>query len=382
MMLRNLLPFLAVLPASIYSLLTLWCGRSFFTDKKGKITGKIDTTIPVTIMKPVKGMDEGSYENFASFCLQKYDGSVQLLFALSDPDDPALPVIYRLIKDFPDKDINISINCKIHGTNYKISNLINAFPLVKNDIIIICDSDIRVENSFLNSVVSHFSGSEVGLVTSPYRTSKVHGVSTAFEALGFTTEMIPNVVTALKLEGLSFALGAAMTFRRQALEDIGGLEALVDFLADDYQLGNRIYHAGWKLLLDDQFVESVLKPETLSGILSRQLRWARTMRVSRPGGYLASGITLPGLGILAAMIAGNIPAALTSITFLYLIRFSVATFFSQRYVEDKLLPAWLWLLPFRDLLAFSSWLLAFAGNSVTWRGERFEVMPSGKLQKK
>ncbi len=379
-MLRNLLPFLAVLPAAAYSLITLWCGWSFFIDKKVKREGNLKKALPVTVMKPVKGMDEGSYENFASFCLQNYDAPVQLLFSLSDPDDPALSVIRRLIKNFPDHDISISINEKIHGLNYKISNLINAFPLVKNDIIIICDSDIRVENSFLNSVVSHFSDSTVGLVTSPYRTSKVYGISTAFEALAFTTEMVPNVVTALKLEGLSFALGAAMTFRRQALEDIGGLDALVDFLADDYQLGNKIYHAGWKLLLDDQFVESVLKPETLSNILSRQLRWARTMRVSRPIGYLASGITLPGLGILATLAAGSIPAALTSVAFLYLIRFSVATFFSRKCIEDKLLPAWLWLLPFRDLLAFSSWLLAFTGNSVTWRGHRFKVLQNGKLK--
>ena len=293
----NLLPFLVILPASIYSLLTLWCGWLFFRDQG--VPGKRHDTA-ISILKPVKGMDEGSYENFASFCRQDYAAPQQLIFCLAAADDPALEVIQQLMADFPCYDICLNIDPTIHGPNYKVSNLINAFPQAKYDLLMICDSDIRVESTFLQSVTAHFSIPGVGLVTSPYRSSMVHGAVTAFEALAFTSEMVPNVVTALKLEGLSFALGAAMTFRRQALKDIGGLEALVDYLADDYQLGNQIHCAGWQLKLDHQFVESMLKPESPATIFSRQLRWARTMRVSRPGGYLASGITLPGLATITA----------------------------------------------------------------------------------
>jgi ceramide glucosyltransferase len=383
--LPELLPFLAVLPATVYSLLTLWCGREFFEGQgsggKGQKSLASYTSLPLSILKPVKGMDEGSYENFASFCRQEYDAPLQLIFCVADAADPVIEVIQQLTADFPDHTISLNIDPVIHGPNYKVSNLINGFPRTKYDLLMICDSDIRVEPTFLQSVTSPFHDPAVGLVTSPYRSSTVHGPVTAFEALAFTTEMVPNVVTALKLEGLSFALGAAMTFRRQALQDIGGLEALVDYLADDYQLGNKIHRAGWQLVLDHQFVESMLKPESLGAILSRQLRWARTMRVSRPGGYLASGITLPGLAIIVALLVGPLVSAVAAITVLYLVRFLVTTLFSQRYVEDALLPRWGWLLPLRDVLAFSTWLLAFTGNHVNWRGHGFRILPGGKLKK-
>jgi ceramide glucosyltransferase len=382
----NLLPFLAILPASVYSVLTLWCGRDFFEGQgagvKGQKAAACTTSLPpaLSILKPVKGMDEGSYENFTSFCHQSYDAPVQLIFCVAADDDPAIATIQQLMADFPGHDISLNVNPTIHGPNYKVSNLINAFPVAKHDLLMICDSDIRVEPTFLQSVTSHFSTPGVGLVTSPYRSSTVHGAATAFEALAFTTEMVPNVVTALRLEGLSFALGAAMTFRRQALANIGGLEALVDYLADDYQLGNQIHRSGWQLVLDHQFVESMLKSETMGTIFSRQLRWARTMRVSRPGGYLASGLTLPGLAVILALLAGPLPLSLSAIALFYLIRLGTSTIFSRHYTKDYLLPRWSWLLPLRDLLAFVTWLLAFTGNRVSWRGHYFLILPNGKLK--
>lgn len=332
------------------------------------------------MMKPVRGVDQGSLENFTSFCLQNYSGRQQLLFCVADRDDPAIPVIKELILRFPNHDITLNINPKIHGPNRKISNLINSFHLVKYDLIMICDSDIRVTPDLLSSVTRHFHQENLGLVTSPYRSSELHGAVTALEGLAFCTEMIPNVVTAIRLEGLTFALGAAMTFRRDALASIGGLESLVAYLADDYQLGNRIHRAGWQLKMDDLFVESMLRPERLSEILQRQLRWARTMRVSRPGGFLASGITLPGLAILLALLLAPPVQAFIAILLLYIIRLGVSSCFSRYYVNDRLLPRWFWLLPLRDLLAFCTWLLSFCGNRVSWRDNRFIIQKDGKLQ--
>lgn len=372
----SLLPFGAVLPATAYSLLSLWCGWNFF---KGQASEGRGQGVAISILKPVKGLEEDSYQNFASFCSQTYPGAVQLIFAVAAADDPVVPVIRQLMADFPNQDISLQINATLHGPNYKVSNLINAFPVARYDLLMICDSDIRVAPTFLQSVTAHFGDPQMGLVSSPYRSSKVFGVATALEALAFTSEMIPNVLVARQLEGLSFALGAAMIFRRRALEDIGGLPALADYLADDYQLGHQINRAGWKLALDRQPVESILRPETVAGILQRQLRWARTMRVSRPGGYLASGITLPGLAILLALFTGPLAEALAAIILLYSVRLSVTTCFSRYWLADRLLPAWGWLLPLRDLLAFATWLLSFLGNRVSWRGQRFIVRPDGRL---
>lgn len=378
-MLRTLLPFLAIAPAAAYSLISLACGRNFF---RNQTSAAGSPPAPgVSILKPVKGMDADSYGNFASFCRQKYDGPLQMVFAVASADDPVVPVIRRLIADFPDTAIELVVNPAIHGPNYKVSNLINAFPATLHEIIIVCDSDIRVTPDYLGSVTAHFAETTTGLVTSLYRTSRVDSIATAVEATGFTSEMIPNVMVARQLEGLTFALGASMAVRRQALADIGGFEALADYLADDYQLGNKVHLAGWKIMLDSCFVESMVKAESLASVLSRQLRWARTMRASRPGGYLASGITLPFPGaLLASMLAPSFSSGLLAVTLLYAVRLSVTTVYSRTFARDNLLPGWLWLLPLRDMLGFCTWGLSFLGNRVEWRGARFKLRPGGTIE--
>jgi ceramide glucosyltransferase len=378
-MLRTLIPFMVILPALTYSLISLWCGVKYF-----KVQEKaLELPLPpnVTILKPVKGLDEESYHNFASFCRQKYSGELQLVFAVASADDEAIPLIHQLIADFSERDIALVINPALHGPNYKVSNLINALPHARHDIIVVCDSDIRVAPDYLQSVTAHFCDPRVGLVTSLYRTSAVHGIAAALEAIGFIAEMIPNVLVARRLEGLTFALGASMAVRREALLAIGGFEALAGYLADDYQLGNKIHHAGWRITLDPCFVECVSMPENLMAVLSRQLRWARTMRVSRPGGYLASGVTLSFPAVLLATVLAPSPlAGGAAVALLYVVRLSVCTLFSRRYVRDGLFPRWLWLLPLRDMLAFFAWALSFLGNRVEWRGSRFVLKPGGKIE--
>jgi ceramide glucosyltransferase len=377
---RTLLPFIICLPAAVYSLISLVCARRFFSTPE-TTSLRSATGTGVTVLKPVKGMDAGSFDNFASFCRQDYNGPLQMVFAAASADDPVIPVIRKLISDFPGHDIALVVDPAIHGPNYKVSNLINAFPRAKHDIIIVCDSDIRVPPGYLASVMSHFVDPRVGLVTSLYRTSNVCNMATAVEATGFTAEMIPNVLVALQLEGLSFALGASMAVQRGALASIGGFAALADYLADDYQLGNKIHRAGWRVALDGCFVESMMKAESLKAVLSRQLRWARTMRVSRPGGYLASGITLPFPAcVLALLIAPSLTTGLAAVGLLYAVRLTVNTIFSRQLVKDGLLPRWLWLIPLRDMLAFLCWALAFLGNRVEWRGTRFRLKAGGKIE--
>lgn len=375
-MLRTIIPYLLVAPPICYGLLTLACGRRFFR----RPPVEHDYLPPVTILKPVKGVDAESFENFASFCRQEYT-EWQVVFAAASAEDPAVPVIERLKAEFPDADIELVIDGRIYGPNYKVCNLINAFPMAKHDILIVCDSDIRVGPRYLREVAGPFRDPEVGLVTSLYRSPRTRNIATALEAMGFTTEMIPNVMVALRLEGLSFALGASMAVRREALERIGGFGALVDYLADDYQLGNMVHRAGYRLELSGYFVESVMKRETLAGVLSRQLRWARTMRCSRPGGYLASGLTQPVPAALLALVASGFSAAgWIAAGLLGLSRIVSGLVFSRRFVRDGLFPRLIWLLPLRDLLAFCTWALSFLGNRVVWRAHTFRVLPGGKIR--
>jgi ceramide glucosyltransferase len=374
-MIQQILPFLFISPPLAYALISLWCASDFFCRKKSTA----DHAPPVTIIKPVKGMDADSYDNFASFCCQDYP-EFQIIFAVASPADPAIPVIESLRIDFPAIDMDLVVDGRIHGPNYKVCNLINAWPLARHDLIIVCDSDIRVGDRYLQEVCAPFTDPRVGLVTSLYRSSAIPGGATAIEAMGFTAEMVPNVMVALRLEGLSFALGASMAVRREALAQIGGFPVLVDYLADDYQLGNKVHKAGWRLELSDYFVESVMHREDLANILSRQLRWARTMRVSRPGGYFASGLTLPfPAALLALIISGFTITGIAAALLLYAVRGLTALVFSRRYLRDGVFPRWLWLLPVRDMLAFAIWGLAFTGNRVRWRGHLFKLLPGGKI---
>jgi ceramide glucosyltransferase len=171
-----------------------------------------------------------------------------------------------------------------------------------------------------------------------------------------------------------------MAVRREALEKIGGFAALVDYLADDYQLGNKVHRAGWRLTLSDYFVESVMHRERISSILSRQLRWARTMRVSRPGGFFASGLTQPfPAALLVLIVSGWTFAGIAALLLLFAVRCLTALVFSRCYLRDGVFPRWFWLLPLRDLFAFITWTLAFTGQKVRWRGHLFRLLPGGKI---
>jgi ceramide glucosyltransferase len=376
MTLSSIIPFLVTAPALAYAGITLYCGRSFFA----RTPAPSGFTPPVSILKPVKGIDGDSFENFASFCRQDYP-QFQIVFAVASAGDPVIPVIERLRVAFPAVDISLVVDDSVHGANYKVCNLMHAYRQAKHPYLIVCDSDIRVGETFLEEVCAPFVDSQVDLVTSLYRSSDVTGIGCAVEALGFSAEMMPNVMTALKLEGLTFALGASMAVRREALERIGGFEALVDYLADDYQLGNMIHKAGYRLELSPFFVESMMRGnETVSEVVVRQLRWGRTMRVSRPGGYFASGITLPfPAAALAVVLSGFSPSGWAAAVLLYLVRGGVALCYSRLFVRDYLLPRWLWLLPLRDALSFAVWALSLVGSRVKWRGHLYRLMKGGKM---
>jgi ceramide glucosyltransferase len=374
-MTRALLPYLFILPSLAYSLVTLSAVRAFF--RREPKLGKTD--LPVSIIKPIKGLDANSHLILGSFCRQCYP-EFQIVFALQSEEDPCLPIIRQLMADYPKLDMELVINPEVNGPNGKVSNLINAFPYIKHDIIVIADSDVRVSVDCLAKISARFSDPEVGLVTSLYRGTDVHSPATAIEALGFTVEMMPNVIVAERLEGLSFALGAFVAIRKKALEAIGGFNVLADYLADDYQLGNLIHRAGWKVVLSGDFVECVMGKETLAAVLSRQLRWCRTMRASRPLGYFASGVTHPFPAVAASFaVAGFGQTAFAAVFLLYVFRGAILTFFSSSFVKDGLLPRYLWLLPLRDALSTVTWLAAFTGNRVRWRGENFTLKTDGKI---
>jgi ceramide glucosyltransferase len=230
---------------------------------------------PITILKPICGIDSDAYENLASFCQQDYP-QYQLIFAVLEREDPGIEIVQKVIHDFPDLDIQLIIGeaTTTIGANRKVSNLVNAFTKAKYDILVIADSDIRVGRDYLQRVIQPLKAENVGIVTCLYR-SLAQGLVATLEALGTATEFQAGVLVSRQLEGVKFALGQTIVIRKKVLEAIGGFTAISDYLADDFQLGYLSAQAGYQVVLSDFVVEHVLATTTLADSFKRLIRWAR-----------------------------------------------------------------------------------------------------------
>jgi len=363
-----------------YCLLVLWCSWSYRLSFRQCLP---EFTPGVSVLKPVKGLDPGMYEAFRSHCLQEYAGEYELIFGAGSLDDPAVKAVYKLQAEFPEREIKLVICPERLGTNGKVSNLIQMQAEARHQILLINDSDILVSPRYLQRVTGQFaipSKRPVGMVTALYRGRAHKTLWSVMEALGIATDFQAGVLVSRVVEGgVHFGLGSTLCVRREALAAAGGLEGLVDQLADDYELGARIFRAGYEIRLASEVVETSVPPYAWSGFLSHQLRWARTVRDSRKWGFvgLIFTHTLP-LALLNVLASG---ASLLSILLLVLalfLRMGTAMQVGSGVLADRqVLPAVL-LLPLRDLVGFGIWVWSFAGNTIEWRGERF-VLKGGKL---
>lgn len=363
-----------------YFIAALWSGRSFI---RRRITAT-NFAPGVSILKPLKGFDPGMYEAFASHCRQEYAGEYELLFGVSSMDDPAVPAVERLRAEFPERAIRLVLCPEKLGLNGKVSNLVQMVREARYDYLIVNDSDIHVFPRYLARIMNGFAmphrGKPVGMVTAPYR-GVTHGtIGSKMEALGIATDFFPGVLTALALDKeIRFGLGSTLAVSRESLAAAGGFEALVDSLADDYELGFRIAGAGFAVELSREVVATSVPAYRLKDFFAHQLRWARSVRDSRRWGYagliitfglpwavlnvIASGASLPSIALLCLAIAARVLMALA---------IGVGILGDTQVVRD------LWLLPLRDFCGLWVWVWSFANNSVVWRGEQF-LLQRGKL---
>jgi ceramide glucosyltransferase len=291
-----------------------------------------------------------------------------------------VPIIRRLIADFPERDIELVISPDEIGYNPKVSNLQNMYAKAKHDFLLIADSDIRVEPDYLRRVVAPLQQPHVGMVTCLYRGVNPATFAGLLENIGITSTFGPEVCSARALEGIAFALGSTIVMRRELLERIGGFPAVADYLADDFLLGNLTAQAGYEVRLSDCVVKHVSGPDTMRMMLRRQLRWGRSMRSSRPRGYRGLILTYGTATSLAALLAWNFSAfALWLFAATMLIRFLPAFVVGIWGLRDYALARYFWLVPLRDLITFGVWIASFFGDEVEWRGMKFRVAPGGKL---
>jgi ceramide glucosyltransferase len=335
---------------------------------------------PVTVLKPIMGADENTYLNLKSFIDQDYP-VCQLVFGMADENDPARAVVERLVREYPEKELAMAITGRSDYPNRKVGNLAGMYPLAKYDILIIADSDMRVGPDYVKEVSSCFLDGSVGLVTCLYRGSDPENVGAAFEALTINTDFTPSVAMALRVEGLSFALGATMAVRRDALLKIGGFEALKDYLADDYMLGNKVKAAGFELRMSQYVVDSVEGRGSLAGYFMHQLRWGRTYRVCRPVGYFFYVLTKGTFFAAAFLVASGFSALGWAVLLTELaLRYSQAFFIDSR-LRPRGVRRFYWLLPVKDLAAAAIWALSFTGKVVKWKDSQYEVDKEGRMNR-
>lgn len=377
---------LGCLSSFIYYLICLWSASGFLRERKAE--GAARPTLfstqflpPVSILKPLKGTDPDIYESFRSHCLQDYP-EYEIIFGVSDPDDPAVASVRQLQREFPDRTIQLIVCPGILGSNVKVSNLEQMLPAARYQHLLVNDSDIRVERDYLRRVIAPLLNEDerVGMVTCLYRGVATSTIGSQLEALGISTDFCAGVLVARQLEGgLKFGLGSTLAFRRADLERIGGFRSIVDFLADDYELGRRIANLGLQVVLSAVVVETHLPAYDLRGFFAHQLRWARGVRDSRTGGYIGL-VSTYGLmwGLLALIASRGAPWAWATLAGTFLLRLAMALTVGKFVLDDRHILRHLWLLPVRDLIAVGVWVASLAGHTVTWRGDRFELK-NGRL---
>jgi len=367
---RDAVLLLAAAPLVYYMLATVAALRFFRGERARELP---NYTPPVSLLKPVRGLDFGSYENFASFCRLDYP-KYEILFAVNDERDPAVPVIEQIIAEFPERRVRLLVGAEDLGANRKVNKLARLAREAQNDVLVLTDGDVRVGPNYLREVVAPLADEKIGAVTSFYRAIAEPNLWAELEAVGASSDFFAGVLMARWTEGIHFGLGASIATTKMWIGKMGGLEAIAGILADDYELGNRIARAGGAVLLSREAVWTMYPAQTPSSFWGHQMRWARTIRLCRPFSYVGLLLTqgLPWT-LLAALIA---PAEWVAISYLLayvVLRFVMAWTVGVWGVEDDVLRKKIWLVPLRDALSFVIWLASFGSNRIRWGSVEYLV---------
>jgi ceramide glucosyltransferase len=331
---------------------------------------------PVSVLKPLCGAEPGLDENLRSFVDQAYP-EFQIVFGVRSPEDDALSVARALIADRPQRDIALVIDPRVAGRNLKVANLVNMLPAARHDTLVFADSDGHVGPDYLAAVTAPLQDPAIGLVTCLYKGVPTGGLWSRLGALHINYDFLPGGLMGEALGTGGGCFGATMALRREVLEQIGGLAAVRDELADDHRIGAAVRELGLATVLSPYLVESSVSEKSLKCLWRHELRWARTVRLVAPVGFAGSVVThAVAIAALAALLCG---LSLTSLEF-------VAMSCVLRWITAgaiagilRLPVAGLWLLPLRDLLSFAVFIGSFFGRNVSWRDQLFRIEPSGRI---
>jgi ceramide glucosyltransferase len=366
---------LAATPLAYYIAAT-FAARRFFSRERARALAPY--TPAASLLKPVHGVDFGSYENFTSFCTQDYP-DYEILFGVGDGGDPAVPLIQRLMAEFPQKQIRIFVGSERIGANRKVNMQVRLAHEAQHEILVLTDGDIRVSRNYLREVIAPLGDRKVGAVTSFYRGIAEENLGAELEAIGAASDFFAGVLMANWMEGITFGLGASIVTTKEWMARIGSLAAIADLHSDDYELGNRIAKAGGEILLSREVVATMYPAQSARGFWQHQVRWARTVRLSRPLSFAGLLFThgLPW-ALLATLIAPSAAIAVAYLLAYFVLRLTMAWTVGVWGVGDDVLRRRIWLVPLRDAIYFIVWLGSFASSRIHWGGEEY-IMRKGQL---
>jgi ceramide glucosyltransferase len=373
---RTLVCLVALLPLAYYLVATLATVR-FFRRERRKELGAFAP--PISVLKPVRGVDFASYENFKSFCLQDYP-EYEILFCVNDLKDAAVQLIHRLKEEFPQRELRLLSDAPQLGSNRKVNNLALLAREARYELLVQSDGDVRVGPAYLREMAAPFQGTETGAVSCLYRGTTQDSLWAEIEALGAATDFSAGVLVADWNEDVPFALGASVATTKNWLEKIGGYEALSNMLADDYEIGNRIARAGGRVMVSREVVETMYPAMTFSEFWEHQLRWARTVRLCRPASYLGLLVThgLPW-ALVGAAASGSARAAAFLFTAYFVLRLALAWTIGVWGMKDETARKRWWLVPLRDALHFGVWVGSFFSKRIVWGGTEFQLKSNGDM---
>jgi ceramide glucosyltransferase len=367
---RALVLLLAVAPL-VYYVAAILAALRFFRRERPRVLPNYAP--PVSLLKPVRGVDFGSYENFVSFCRQDYP-EYEILFAVNEESNPAVPLIRKLAQEFPLRGIRLFFGAEQVGANRKVNNQIFLEREARYEILVLTDGDVRVRPEYLREVVAPFAEAKVGAVTSFYRGIAERSLGAELEAIGASSDFFAGVLVAEWMEGMTFALGASIVTTKAWLRRIGGFEAMANSHSDDYELGHNIAKAGGEVLLSRETVWTMYPRQSARGFWEHQVRWARTVRLCRPMSYLGLIFT-QGLAwaLLAALVAPVQWIGAAYLAAYLVLRLAMAWTVGVWGVGDEVLRRKIWLVPLRDAIYFAVWLASFLSTRITWGGEEYKM---------
>lgn len=349
----------------------------FFLRERRKPLGKLAP--PISVLKPVRGVDFASYENFKSFCLQDYP-EYEILFCVNDLNDEAVSLIRRIIEEFPARNIRLLSGAPQPGSNRKVNNLALLAREAKYALLVQSDGDVRVGPNYLRETAASFDRNETGVVSCLYRGVTQNNLWAHLEAIGAATDFSAGVMVAGWNDEVTFALGASVATTKSWLAKIGGYEALASVLADDYEIGNRVAKAGGRATVSREVVETMYPAMVFREFWQHQLRWARTVRLCRPASYLGLLIT-HGLfwALVGAFASGSAKAAAFFFAAYLVLRLTLAWTVGVWGMNDETVRKKWWLVPLRDALHFGVWVASFFSNRIVWGGSEFQLKANGDM---